>query len=59
MKHCVIRHRHFKAVMAAIVALAEAGYKVRWSCKKEGNTWKAISITPIAYSLEQLHEAVA
>lgn len=59
MKHCIIRHRHLKAVMAEIIALAEAGYKVRWNCKKEGNKWKATSTVPIACSLEQLQEAVA
>ncbi len=58
MKHCVIRHRHFSKVMAKIIALARAGYKARWSCKKEGTQWKATSITPIAFSLEQLQEAM-
>ena len=59
MKHCVIRHRHFKAVMGKIMALSQAGYKARWSCKKEGAQWKATSTTPIAYSVAQLERAVA
>lgn len=59
MKHCVIRHRHFSEVMAEIIALARAGYKARWSCKKEGTQWKATSTTPIAFSVGQLERAVA
>ncbi|WP_067517905.1 hypothetical protein [Endozoicomonas ascidiicola] len=59
MKHCVITHRHFKAVMAEIMTLAKAGYQSRWRCKKVGNQWEATSTTPIAYSVEQLQRAVA
>ncbi len=59
MKHCVIRHRHFSEVMAEIIALARAGYKARWSCKKDGTQWKATSTTPIAFSIEELQGAAA
>lgn len=59
MKHCVIRRRYFKEVMGEIIALSQAGYKARWSCKKEGTQWKATSTTPIAFSVGQLERAVA
>ncbi len=59
MKHCVIRHRHFKAVMGEILALSQAGFKARWSCKKANGQWTATSTRPIAYSVEQLERAVA
>lgn len=59
MKHCIIRHRHFKSVMSEIMALSQAGFKARWSCKKDNGVWKATSTTPIAYSLDELQRAVA
>ena len=59
MKHCVIRHPHFKTVLGKILALSQAGFKSRWCCKKANGEWTATSTIPIAYSLEQLQEAVA
>ena len=59
MKHCVIRHPHFKAVLGKILALSQAGFNSRWCCKKVDNEWTATSIKPIAYSVKQLEKAVA
>ena len=59
MKHCVISRRHFKTIMAEIIALSKAGFKTRWVCKKSDGQWTATSTQPIAHSVEQLQRAVA
>lgn len=69
MKHCVIRRSHFPAVMDQIIALANAGYKSRWSCTKgtdkwvngqlKKGQWTATSVRRIAVSLDELQRAVA